>query len=360
MDSSSLPSSDLDTPACDPAPSPALPLTLDEVRPVLAPLRSAGAVLLAVSGGPDSVALMQLAAEVARSDPGFPPLVIATVDHGLRAASRAEAETVAVVAEALGLDAHILTWSGEKPVSRLQERARHNRYALLVDCARRIGATHLVTAHTLDDQAETVLFRLMRGSGPAGLAGMASSLDRDGIRHLRPLLDVPKARLVATCRTRGWSFVEDPGNVDPRFARTRLRRLMPGLAAEGLDATRLATLARRMAEVEAAIGEAARRAVAEAARGSDLYAARRLLAEPAAVRHRALDLMITGLGTGPGRPRLDAVERLSAALASAAARAEPLRRALHGAVLSFDGGDNLRLAAAPPRRGVQVTAIASA
>ena len=356
MDRPPLPISDHDAPASqpDPAPDPspdhALPLTPDELRPLLAPLRSARAILLAVSGGPDSVALMGLAAEVARSDPDFPPLLVATVDHGLRAASRTEAEGVAAAAATLGLPVHILTWTGDKPSTRLQERARHHRYALLVDCARRNGATHLVTAHTQDDQAETVLFRLMRGSGPAGLAGMARIVDRDGLRHLRPLLDLPKARLVATCRAFGWPFIEDPSNHDPRFARARLRGLMPALAVEGLDAVRLTTLARRMGEVEEAMGDAARRTVEKAARGPGVYDARRLLAEPAAVRQRALDLMVTAVGAAPGRPRLDAVERLSAALAHAVAASEPLRRTLHGALLSYDGGTALRLAAAPPRR----------
>lgn len=356
MDRPPLPFPDRDTPASQPEPAPhfssdrALPLTPDEIRLLLAPLKSARAILLAVSGGPDSVALMRLAAEVARSDPDFPPLLVATVDHGLRAAARTEAEGVAAAATTLGLPVHILTWTGDKPSTRLQERARHHRYALLVDCARRIGATHLVTAHTQDDQAETVLFRLMRGSGPAGLAGMARAVDRDGVLHVRPLLDLPKARLVAACHAFGWPFCEDPSNRDPRFARTRLRRLMPALAVEGLDALRLTTLARRMGEVEEAIGEAARRTVEEAARGPGVYDARRLLAEPAAVRQRALDLMVTAIGTAPGRPRLDAVERLSGALARAIAVSEPLRRTLHGALLSYDGGTALRLAAAPPRR----------
>jgi tRNA(Ile)-lysidine synthase len=335
---------------------PALPVSLDEARSLLAALRSARAVLLAVSGGPDSVALMRLAAAVARSDPEFPSLHVASVDHGLRPSSRAEAEEVVATATALGLDARILTWTGPKPATRLQERARRSRYELLVDGARRVGATHLVTAHTRDDQAETVLFRLLRGSGPAGLAGMAPVVDRSGILHCRPLLDVPKARLVATCRAQAWPFVEDPANRDPRFVRARLRQLMPALAVEGLDAARLVTLARRLREVEAVSAEAARHAVEEARRGPGRYDALRLLAEPTAVRHRALDLMVTEVGAAPGRPRLNAVERLSAALEGAAARAERLRRTLHGAVLFFDGHDDLRLAAAPPRRGIGAAA----
>ena len=338
-----------------PDPTPAPPLAGDEVRSLLLPLARAPAVLLAVSGGPDSTALMRLAAALAASAPSpSPVLSVATVDHGLRAGSRAEAEAVVAAAAALGLPAHLLSWDGPKPATRLQERARHHRYALLVDCARRAGATHLATAHTLDDQAETVLFRLIRGSGVAGLAGMRPAVERDGVVHLRPFLTVPKARLTATCRARGWSFVEDPANADPRFARARLRALMPALAAEGLDAARFALLARRMAEAEAALALAARRAVEGAALAPGLYAARRLLAEPAALRHRILDLVLTDLGAAPGRPRLDRVERLADALGDAAAAGRALRHTLHGAAVGFDGEDRLTVAREPPRRAFRV------
>ena len=326
-------------------------LASEEVPALLAPFGEARSVLLAVSGGPDSVALMGLAADAAAAAPGGPALTVATVDHGLRATARAEAEAVLAAAAARGLPARLLAWDGPKPATRLQERARHHRYALLCACARELGATHLATAHTLDDQAETVLFRLLRGSGPAGLAGMAPRRLREGIVHLRPFLAVPKARLVATCRARGWAFVEDPANADPRFARARLRGLLPELAAEGLSAARLARLARRMAEAEAALGGCAERCLAEAARAPGRYDGARILAEPPAVRSRALDLALTRLGAAPGRPRLERVERLAEALAEAARAGAPLRRTLHGAAIAFDGRDRLTLAPAPPRRG---------
>ena len=336
--------------ATRPSMTDAAPLSPDDLRRLFAPLLGAEAVLLAVSGGPDSMALMGTAAAFAAAEALAPSLAVASVDHGLRADARAEAEAVMAAAGALGLPGHLLTWDGPKPATRLQERARHNRYALLVACARRLGATHLVTAHTRDDQAETVLFRLMRGSGPAGLAGMAPARDRDGIVHLRPFLDIPKARLVATCRERGWGFVDDPANRDPRFARARLRRIMPDLAAEGLDAARFATLARRMSEAEEALARGARRAIAEAARGPGAFDAARLLAEPAAIRHRGLALLLGSLAAAAGRPRLDAVERFDADLVRAAVAGERLRRTLHGALLCFDGASRLTIVAAPPRR----------
>ena len=332
-------------------PGPDQPLALDEASALFAPLAQASAVLLAVSGGPDSTALMSLAAAAAAADARFPLLAVATVDHGLRPEARAEAEAVARAAADLGLPHHLLAWDGPKPVSRLQERARQRRYDLLVRCALEIGASHLATAHTLDDQAETVLFRLMRGSGVAGLAGMSARVARCGITHLRPFLDVPKSRLVATCRAGGWRFVEDPANADPRFARARLRILMPALAGEGLDARRLATLARRMGEAEAALGAAAERAVADAVGPDGAIAMRRLLAEPVAVRVRALGLLLQAIDRSePAQQRLDRLEGLCAALSAAAAAGRPLRRTLAGVLVAFDGTGRLVLAPAPARR----------
>ena len=106
---------------------------------------------------------------------------------------------------------------GDKPSAGIQEAAREARYRLLVGHAREEGASHLVTAHTLDDQAETVLMRLSRGSGLAGPRRHAPETDRQGIRHVRPLLDWPKARLLDLCRAQGWPFVVDPSNANERL-----------------------------------------------------------------------------------------------------------------------------------------------
>jgi len=162
----------------------------------LASLRDEPALLLAVSGGPDSTALLLMASEWAEPKPR---LFAATVDHGLRPESGAEAAAAAELCARLGVPHATLRWQGRKPTTRLQERAREARYDLLAAHARQVGAGVVVTAHHLDDQAETVLFRLARGSGLAGLAGMAARSRRGAIDIARPLLAIPKADLVALC-----------------------------------------------------------------------------------------------------------------------------------------------------------------
>ncbi|HUB63915.1 MAG TPA: tRNA lysidine(34) synthetase TilS [Methylocella sp.] len=217
------------------------------------PWETARGILLAVSGGPDSVALMLLAEEWARGYAAPPPLYVATVDHGLRKSARGEAELVARWAAALRLPHAVLVWEGIKPRSRVQECAREARYKLLFEYAARIGADHVMTAHHADDQAETIVFRLLRGSGISGLSGMASSSERNGIVLARPLLSCTKAELIAFCEMKAHPFVLDPSNKDPAYARTRLRRLSSLLAAEGLDRNALLRLGTRAARADVAL-----------------------------------------------------------------------------------------------------------
>src|SRR5262249_2927341 len=187
-----------------------------------------------------------------------PKLVAVTIDHGLRAEAAREAAAVKRLARRLGVAHRTLRWRGKKPKTGLQEAARIARYRLLAEVAAGAGYAHILTAHTLDDQAETVLFRLARGSGLMGLAGMAHAsplpvgADRIGFL-LRPLLHIPKARLVATLRAAGIVYSDDPSNSDPRFTRTRLRALMPDLAREGLSAHGLSRFAARMRRADATI-----------------------------------------------------------------------------------------------------------
>src|SRR4029079_14189166 len=147
---------------------------------------------------------------------------------------------VARLAHKLKIAHRTLRWNGRKPATGLQEAARGARYRLLGDAARKAGAAHIVTAHTLDDQAETVLIRMTRGSGVTGLGAMARlaplpSGAARAITLVRPLLDIPKFRLIATLRAAKIPYADDPSNRDPRFTRVRLRTLMGALAQAGLD-----------------------------------------------------------------------------------------------------------------------------
>lgn len=323
-------------------------------------------ILIAVSGGPDSSALLYLAARWRAGRAAGPALIAATVDHGLRAEAAAEAEAVGAFASGLGVPHRILVWPGAKPARGIQEAAREARYGLLADAARQAGATAIALAHTRDDQAETVLFRLARGSGLSGLSGMRGDAARHGLALLRPFLDLPKARLVATLEAAGVVFVRDPSNVDLRFARPRLRAMAPALAREGLDARRLAVLARRIARADQALEAATdaaeiavRRSFEEGRLGTFIFDARAFASLPDEIALRLLGRAIHRVGT-EGPVELAKLEALFEALkAAAGTRPAPFRRTLAGALVSLRG-EALHVSAAPPRRETGLLAPNSA
>jgi tRNA(Ile)-lysidine synthase len=311
-------------------------------------------VLLAVSGGPDSVALMRLAAEWrAGLEAKGAQLFVATVDHGLRSESRSEAEDVGRWAAAFGLPHQILTWSGAKPRTRVQERARAARYAVLCAHARTVGAGFLVTAHHADDQAETILFRLLRGSGLAGLAGMQSMTKLDDIALYRPLLNLPKKTLIAYCEALGQPFVRDPSNENPAFARTRLRALLPVLAEAGFDAGSLTRLGRRAARVEQALAAETARVSSqlEKTRLGDGVAIplRSLRGLPEEILRRVIGAEIAALQ--PGKMlRFDRLESLAQDLYAAMLSGEVWHRTLGGVRLCANVDGLLTLRREKPRR----------
>jgi tRNA(Ile)-lysidine synthase len=204
---------------------------------------------VAVSGGPDSLALLLLAAA---THPG--KVEAATVDHALRDASRAEAKMVAALCERLGLPHAILTvdWP-EKPQSGIQQRARQERYRLLDRWAQEKGLGALLTAHHLDDQAETLLMRLARGAGVRGLAGMRPVARTPGgtTSLVRPLLTWRHAELERVCTDAGVRPVADPSNEDEQFERVRVRHALTG--ASWLDAQAVALSAANLADADAAL-----------------------------------------------------------------------------------------------------------
>src|SRR5665213_1336541 len=174
------------------------PIAAADAKRLFADWKAAPAIVLAVSGGPDSIALMWLASRWRNALARGPRLVAVTVDHGLRSEAAREAREVKRLARTLELPHRTLRWTGTKPKTGLPAAARAARYRLLAQAARAHGATHILTAHTRDDQAETLLMRLLRGSGVVGLAAMARESDREGVLLARPFLNVSKSRLIAT------------------------------------------------------------------------------------------------------------------------------------------------------------------
>jgi tRNA(Ile)-lysidine synthase len=317
----------------------AVPVSAAEANALFADLAPASALVLAVSGGPDSTALLVLAARWRAARKQGPKLLAVTIDHGLRSGSAAEARAVKKLAGRFGVEHRTLRWRGEKPASAIQAAARAARYRLLAAAAKAAKARHILTAHTLDDQAETVLFRMARGSGLTGLGAMVPArrlpafpqelrssrpargsppLAHDGepLLILRPLLGMAKARLVATLAAAGVSFADDPSNRDPRFARVRVRKLLPILAAEGLDARRLALLARRLRRADATIELAVD--VAGAAVSLNTWTNR------GPIRFRKIPPIACGSGDPAPRPRDHASRRRGSG------RAWPAGNALRG------------------------------
>jgi tRNA(Ile)-lysidine synthase len=334
-------------------------VSVQDAKRLFSDWKALPALVLAVSGGPDSVALMWLAARWRKALKKGPRLVAVTVDHGLRKEAAREARDVKQLAAALEIEHRTLRWRGDKPKTGLPSAARDARYRLLARAAKSCGASHILTAHTRDDQAETVVMRLSRGSGIAGLAAMARQSDRDGVVLARPFLDVPKARLVATLEKAGIAFADDPTNRDPRFTRPRLRTLMPVLAAEGADARGLARLAMRLARANEALDVMTDGAELYLASiggdapmtGFDLAAFAALSAE---IRVRLLMRTINRVGH-EGPAELGKVEALLEAIDQAVSGNRPaaggarLKQTLAGAVVSIAKG-RIQFAPAPPRK----------
>lgn len=355
---------------------------LDTLFETLGARRDLPGCVIAVSGGSDSLALLQLIRRWRDRRSGTaPPLLVATVDHGLRAGSAAEAEAVARQCAAWGFEHVTLPWTGDKPATGVQAAAREARYGLLVATAHARGFGQIATAHTLDDLAETFMMRLSRGSGLEGLATVLMGGQRDGIVLLRPLREVPRARLRAELTRHGATWVEDPSNDDPRYTRVRWRRLMPLLAAEGLTAERIADVGRKLFQADLAIKAQVHRymrdhvtviraaapdvwqrydARIDSPDGASfqpdrrplrvrLYTADMAFDEPEEVRRRVLSLVIRAVGGQVFAPGAEQFEALLAEIEGAQAECGKRRRTLAGALITVEPG-SITVAPEPPRR----------
>ena len=278
----------------------------------LGPFEKHSRLAVAVSGGADSLALALLAAEWARKRRGR--LTALTVDHGLRPEAAAEARRVGRWLRARGIEHRTIAWRGTKPEANIQAAARAARYGLLSGWCARNGVLHLLLAHHADDQAETYLLRLARGSGVDGLAAMAPVHELPSVRVLRPLLDVPRARLEAALRRARQDWIDDPTNRDRDHARVRMRQLLPSLSAEGLTGPRLARTAGRLARARVALETAVADTLAETVMlhpaGFCLLDREKLLAAAPEIALRALARVLRAVSGTAYPPRLESLERL--------------------------------------------------
>ncbi|MHA1566828.1 MAG: tRNA lysidine(34) synthetase TilS, partial [Alphaproteobacteria bacterium] len=303
----------------------------------LGPFETRPHIAIAVSGGPDSMALALLARVWATALDGGATALI--VDHGLRPESAREAAQVASWLSHHDLGPKILPWTGPHPRQGLPAAARDARYELLEQYCAAHGILHLLIGHHREDQAETLMMRLGRGSGLDGLAAMASIVERRQIRLLRPLLDVPRARLAATLTRCGQDWVEDPTNHDTAFARARLRAALPALGQDGLTVARLATTARHLGRarraVEAQCDSLLAAAVALHPAGYLRLRLAPFVAAPEEIGLRVLARCATTISGRAYGPRADRLQRLYEALTEPAAKS----RTLAGCRFSFAGED---------------------
>lgn len=302
----------------------AAPLTAADYGRLLRPLLSSEATHLglAVSGGADSMALALLTRDWAKTR--RIALTAFIVDHGLRPDSATEARQAAAWLKAAGVPAKILRWQGMKPAANRQAAARDARYALLAQACAKAGIRHLLVAQHREDQAETVLLRAARGSGVDGLAAMSPRRAlSESLTLLRPLLDIPKARLVATLTKRKQPWIEDPSNANPAYLRVRVRRALDVLSGGDAVAraelvTHLAQTARNFARTRAMLDGQAYDLLHGSVRldpaGIAWLDRATLGAAPGEIALRALSRLLSAIGGDPLPPRLDRLERLLAAL----------------------------------------------
>jgi tRNA(Ile)-lysidine synthase len=260
---------------------------------------------------------MLLLAEWAKRN-NEPLPVVLTVDHGLQKNSAKDARMVLERARAAGLKAWCLRWKGAKPRSDIEAAARDARYALMAAWCRKNGIGAIYLAHTLEDQAETFLLRLARGSGIDGLSAMRivaplPLAEASGIVAVRPLLGVRRRALRTFLEQRGEAWVEDPMNANPRFARVRIRAAWPQFEQAGLSPERIASAAEHLARARSALDAETDRLLAACSRIEDetvLLDSARIAAAPREIGLRALATTLMKVSGQVYRPRFDRLERL--------------------------------------------------
>ncbi len=304
---------------------------------------------------------MHLLARWAARQHATPPVIL-TVDHGLAAGSADRAATVLDAAQALGLTAYCLTWQGEKPEGDIEAAARQARYRLMGDWCQAHHLSALYLAHTEDDQAETFLLRLARGSGLDGLSAMQMIAPWPvpgyaKLNLIRPLLQTGRAFLRQWLRAQNITWFEDPMNADSRFARVRLRQAWAALEQAGLDKPRIAAAARHLGRARQALDLQVEHYLARHSRTdgqSIILDGSALQNAPREIALRLVAELLRRISAAPYRPRFDSLSSLLDDLLSAA----PLRgRTLQGCRIgkapkgkAFFGPHSLAFSPEPARK----------
>lgn len=274
-----------------------------------------GPIGLAVSGGSDSVALLLMAVEWARDCERT--VSVATVDHGLRPEAAAEAEGVATLCRGLGVAHTVLPWDGQHS-GNTQDAARRARQWLIGDWAKTAGLVAVATGHTQDDQAETFLLRLKRGSGVDGLAAMARTVVKDDVLWVRPLLEERRADLRKMLVDRGVAWVDDPSNRDTVFDRIKMRNALETLKETGLTVEDLSHTAAQMQRARSALEAVTQKAAVEVAEprivGSVRLDIAALSLQPEEIQLRLLAHALRWVSGASYRPRLTALKQALAAV----------------------------------------------
>ena len=208
-------------------------------------------IALAVSGGPDSTAMMQIAALSKKLKNSNVTVIV--VDHGLREESKDEANIVCQNAKLLGFKYKILKWDGVKPKTRIQEIARKTRYKLMTSWCKKKGIEKLFLAHHLDDQVETFLMRLGKGSGVDGLAVMNYVTEISSLKLVRPFLEIPKTRFIKILSITNLEWISDPSNFNSDYKRSRIRKILPILSKEGINSKQIGLVIKRMRSAKDAL-----------------------------------------------------------------------------------------------------------
>jgi tRNA(Ile)-lysidine synthase len=279
----------------------------------LGPFEDEPIIAVGVSGGSDSMALVDLANRWANRTNG--KVVALIVDHGLRSESAKESEQVKSSLEKMGIESHILCWVGVKPLSNIQAKAREARSRLLTDWCKKNKFLHLLLGHTMDDQSETLYIRLKRGSGVDGLSAMSRVIKVNQVRILRPLLGLRRVDLQEYLIKSKIEWINDPSNENERFERVKVRSF---LNEDELFKLRLANTASHMGRARAGLEAAAMQLIIESVRIDALGFAVIDLVKFANFGEeeqlRALVRVLSVIGGKEYKPRFESLTRLISVL----------------------------------------------